>query len=565
MAEQQLTEPLVVLDRDAEVPSVPPAEPPRSRRNVIAAGLAGLAGLVLGSLGLPRPAEAAAGGSLVLGSTTNSAGTSDTSLTTDSSGTALLVTQTGAGAALRGSATAVNGIAGFFTSANGPGVSGVTANKDKYAVYGGNDATTTGAGAAVRAAGEQNHGLVATTASTSAIAVKATNSAVGQGAGQGPAVQGLASGGAAADIHPSGSYYRAAGEFSGPNGVIGAASTETTGGTGVVGIAGGSTGTGVLGYASSATGITTGVEGRADSSYGTGVYGYAPSTTGNTYGVVGEADCSSGTGVYGEATSATGGTYGVQGVASSPDGCGLYGVNNASSGYAHGALAQSTGASSIGRGLEADGPYIGVYGYASISSGTTYAVYGNAASSSGYALFGSGNGAVTGNFSKAGGSFKIDHPLDPANKFLYHSFVESPDMKNVYDGVVTLDAAGEATVSLPDWFGALNRDFRYQLTAIGSFSPLYVKHELAENAFSIAGGASGQKVCWLLTGIRKDAWADAHRIPVEEDKPADERGLYLHPTENGQPAAKGIKVPVPAVAPKPTSAPAVVEPRQRQK
>jgi hypothetical protein len=69
---------------------------------------------------------------------------------------------------------------------------------------------------------------------------------------------------------------------------------------------------------------------------------------------------------------------------------------------------------------------------------------------------------------------------------------------------------------------------------------LYVKHELADNAFSIAGGGSDQKVSWQLTGIRKDAWADAHRIPVEEEKPAAERGLYLHPTENGQPAAKGI-------------------------
>ena len=46
---------------------------------------------------------------------------------------------------------------------------------------------------------------------------------------------------------------------------------------------------------------------------------------------------------------------------------------------------------------------------------------------------------ITGNLEKAGGSFKIDHPLDPANKYLYHSFVESPDMKNVYDGVVVLD------------------------------------------------------------------------------------------------------------------------------
>jgi len=60
------------------------------------------------------------------------------------------------------------------------------------------------------------------------------------------------------------------------------------------------------------------------------------------------------------------------------------------------------------------------------------------------------------------------------------------------------------------------------------------------NAFSIAEGDSGQKVSWQLTGIRQDAWANAHRIPVEEEKPAADRGLYLHPTEHGQPAAKGI-------------------------
>jgi hypothetical protein len=69
-----------------------------------------------------------------------------------------------------------------------------------------------------------------------------------------------------------------------------------------------------------------------------------------------------------------------------------------------------------------------------------------------------GNVTITGTLQKAGGSFKIDHPLDPANKYLSHSFVESPDMKNVYDGVVTLDDIGEAEIELPDWFGALNKD-----------------------------------------------------------------------------------------------------------
>src|SRR5262249_48563045 len=85
---------------------------------------------------------------------------------------------------------------------------------------------------------------------------------------------------------------------------------------------------------------------------------------------------------------------------------------------------------------------------------------------------GSFNGDVQigGNLSKGGGSFKIDHPLDPENKYLYHSFVESPDMKNIYDGTVTTDESGEATITLPGYFEALNRDFRYQLTVIGTFA-----------------------------------------------------------------------------------------------
>jgi hypothetical protein len=82
---------------------------------------------------------------------------------------------------------------------------------------------------------------------------------------------------------------------------------------------------------------------------------------------------------------------------------------------------------------------------------------------------------VTGNLSKGGGSFKIDHPLDPANKYLYHSFVESPDMMNVYNGNIMTDRRGLAVVILPNYFEALNRDFRYQLTVIGQFAQALVK------------------------------------------------------------------------------------------
>ena len=141
----------------------------------------------------------------------------------------------------------------------------------------------------------------------------------------------------------------------------------------------------------------------------------------------------------------------------------------------------------------------------------------------------SGNLHVGGSISKGGGSFKIDDPLDPANKYLYHSFVESPDMMNIYNGIVILDKHGKAVVALPDYFEALNQDFRYQLTAIGAPGPkLYVAGEISGNKFAIAGGKPGAKVSWQVTGVRHDAYADAHRIQVEEDK-GKERGTYLHP------------------------------------
>jgi hypothetical protein len=146
----------------------------------------------------------------------------------------------------------------------------------------------------------------------------------------------------------------------------------------------------------------------------------------------------------------------------------------------------------------------------------------------------SGNLTVSGTVSKGAGSFMIDHPLDPKNKILYHSFVESPDMKNIYDGVIMLDKNGHATVTMPDWFNALNADFRYQLTSIGAPGPgLYIAGEISGNTFEIAGGTPGTKVSWQVTGIRHDAYANAHRLQVEVDKSPELRGTYLHPDAYG--------------------------------
>jgi hypothetical protein len=153
---------------------------------------------------------------------------------------------------------------------------------------------------------------------------------------------------------------------------------------------------------------------------------------------------------------------------------------------------------------------------------------------------------VGGTLSKAAGQFKIDHPLDPANKYLAHSFVESPDMKNIYDGVVVFNANGEAVVELPAWFEPLNQDFRYQLTPLGAPAPnLYIAEEIRGNRFRIAGGSTGQKVSWQVTGIRHDAYANAHRLVVEEAKVGEERGRFLHPELHGQPADATIQPPRP--------------------
>lgn len=136
---------------------------------------------------------------------------------------------------------------------------------------------------------------------------------------------------------------------------------------------------------------------------------------------------------------------------------------------------------------------------------------------------------VGGTLSKAAGSFKIDHPLHPENKYLYHSFVESPDMMNIYNGNVVLEQDGSAVVTMPDWFEALNKDYRYQLTCIGGFAPVYVAEELADGRFTIAGGEPGMKVSWQVTGVRNDVYARQNRIPVEEDKPDAEAGTLLYP------------------------------------
>jgi hypothetical protein len=156
-----------------------------------------------------------------------------------------------------------------------------------------------------------------------------------------------------------------------------------------------------------------------------------------------------------------------------------------------------------------------------------------------------------GNIAKNGGSFEIDDPADPENKYLYHSFVESPDMMDIYNGNVITDGGGRAIVTLPDYFQSLNTDFRYQLTVVGQPAQAWIAMKVQNNQFVIRTDKGNVEVSWQVTGIRQDAWANAHRIPNEVEKTEQEKGHYLHPElfgHTGEPSIPEMHHPRPKPA-----------------
>ncbi|RYU93709.1 hypothetical protein [Emticicia agri] len=238
-----------------------------------------------------------------------------------------------------------------------------------------------------------------------------------------------------------------------------------------------------------------------------GIHGIA--TSNNSYNFM-TYDLAGATGIYGEATSTS---------------------------YAYGIKGKAQGVNTYGR-------YYGVYGIAagSDTNAYNYGIYGTTPNigSNSYAGYFYGKVHVNGTLSKSSGSFKIDHPLDPQNKYLSHSFVESPDMMNVYNGNTKTDQHGRATVQLPQYFEALNVDFRYQLTVIGSFAQAIVLEEIQNNQFVIATDKPHIKVSWQVTGIRNDAYAKKNRIIPEEDKQGKEKGKFLNAEAFGLPATASI-------------------------
>ncbi len=149
---------------------------------------------------------------------------------------------------------------------------------------------------------------------------------------------------------------------------------------------------------------------------------------------------------------------------------------------------------------------------------------------------------VGGNFTATGvKAFTIDHPLDPENKVLRHFSIESPDVLNLYSGIITTDGSGHATVNLPDYFASINKDFRYQLTVIGSFSQAIISREISGNEFEIATSQPNVKVSWEVTGIRNDGYMkNVNTMQAEEMKPENLRGKYYEPRAFNLPETMGV-------------------------
>ena len=459
------------------------------------------------------------------------------------------------------------GVAG--SSVIGAGVGGVSIEAPGVRGFSVNDAGVEGSGLSLGVAGRstqatgETYGVSGSAQSSSGYGVRGASAYTGV----------FGSGGTGAGVHgeaatvgvygfatqTSGQVQGVKGEAMGTEGV-GVRGHGSGGGEGVYGSAASGGGVGVRGF--SLEGV--GVHGATDADNQPGVYG-----RGSDVGVYGETTSAFGeAGVFGKTASGVGAGVSGEHVGAEDDAPGVYGVHTVSDGWGVGVHGYARHIGVLGRvdgGTSTRFPYCGVegraeggvrdnrgvYGYAEGSTQYNVGVFGSAGQGAAFdygvyavgegpfpqdAAYIDGDAVVAGMLLKGGGGFKIDHPLDPANKYLYHSFVESPDMKNVYDGNVTTDDAGEAVVSLPDWFEAVNRDYRYQLTVIGDFAQAVVSKEMEDSRFTIKTDRPNVKVSWQVTGIRKDPFAEAYRLGVEVDKPKQERGRYLHPEARGLPA-----------------------------
>lgn len=424
---------------------------------------------------------------------------------------------------VRGLATgaAGNGVYGIANVANGNGVFGEASNNaGSFGVLG---ITTTGAGvvgragAGILAVPPALTGVYGLSNNPTSAGVHGVNNVAGGFGILGQSTNGVgvvarANGAGDAPIDRTAVFgvTSAAGRAIGLHGLV-----TGNNGHGVRGVANvGVQAWGVVGSSSTGTGVV-GLRGldptAANSPAGTGVFG--ATNADDAAGVRGSASGANGRGVFGDATGAGANSFGVMGL--STNGTGVVG---------------STGAALVGAPTNRSG----VFGITNLNAG--YGVLGVHTVAGRDAVFAAGNLGAAG-----AKTFRIDHPMDPANKYLLHYCSEGPEPLNVYRGNVVLDAKGEAWVQLPAYFESINRDWSYTLTAIGGAAPnLHVRQEVSNNRFLIAGGMPGMKVSWRVEAVRNDLYMQHYGAPVEVDKPREERGRFQFPELYGMPRERGI-------------------------
>jgi hypothetical protein len=310
--------------------------------------------------------------------------------------------------------------------------------------------------------------------------------------------------------------------------------TNTGGGSPQMAIQGSGAGIGVSGIGDS-FGLSGSALGGPLSQFGTGVQGRGSRLSG--VGVEGQARGGAAPGGFAG--------IGVRGLGNdvAVDGAGVRGEGNTGvAGFGQNGVQGFSRAS-------ASSSDMGVLGHAQQLNGTgvfgrchngplAFGVWG--VSNSGFAGFFTGNVHVTGNLTKGGtNSFRIDHPLDPENRYLCHASVESPEVLNVYSGNIVTDSEGNGVVQLPDYFEALNKDFRYQLTVIGEPTLAAVSEEVQGGQFRIKTDRPNVKVSWQVTGVRNDALMAMKPLIPEPEKSPTARGTYLHPEAFDQPITRG--------------------------
>lgn len=302
---------------------------------------------------------------------------------------------------------------------------------------------------------------------------------------------------------------------------------------------------GLIGESNAASGTNYGVRGSIQSSSGSGVHGRSDSTSGLTYAVSGSNASVSGRGVNGYAFAATGTTYGGYFQSESSSGRGLFAWASNSVGSTVGAYAQANsngGIAVYGDATNSGGATFGgyfvsrsvdgqaVHGVATAGVGTTYGVVGEVGSGSGYGVYFLGR--LAGSGTKL---FRIDHPLDPLNKYLLHYCAEGPEPMNAYSGTVVTDDKGYATVKLPDYYESINRDPRIQLTVLDEadsdeFVLVKAVSKPRSGFFRIRSSMPGVQVFWRVDAVRNDAFVRKHGAPVEEIKTGKEKGKYQQPS-----------------------------------